>query len=233
MLSITRDYGLLNEFTATSECAWLLLLACSRHFRAAVRHVQEGRWEGEKFRGRQLFRRTLGVLGIGRLGRMSVEFGKGFRMRVLGCDRLPFEIDGVEQVDFDTLLSESGAILIHIHMTPDNYHLFDASVFDRMKPGAVLVNTSRGDIIDESAAIAALESGKLAALGVDVVHDEWREDMRTNPLIEYSATHDNVVVTPHIGGCTMHSVVRAREFSARKLVHYLKTGEELTMPAEE
>ncbi len=230
VLSITRDYGLLDTFTATAECAWMLLLACHRHFRAATSSVLEGRWCSETFRGRQLANRTLGVLGIGRLGRMTVEMGKGFQMRVLGCDRLPFEIEGVEAVDFNTLLRESDAISIHIHMEPANYHLFNDDVFSLMKEDAVLVNTSRGDIIDEAALIRALESGRLAAFGADVLHDEWREDMRQSPLVRYAMTHDNVIVTPHIGGCTFRSLVDARVFGARKLVHYLQTGEELTMP---
>ncbi|MBN2293198.1 MAG: hypothetical protein JXM70_12280, partial [Pirellulales bacterium] len=170
--------------------------------------------------------------GVGRLGRMTVEMGKGFRMRVLGCDRVPFEIDGVERVDFDTLLRESDAISIHIHMEPENHHLFNRETFAKMKPGAILVNTSRGDIIDETALIECLESGRLAAFGADVVSDEWRDDMRESPLVKYAMTHDNVYITPHIGGCTYRSLVDARIFAARKLVHYLKTGEELRMDRE-
>jgi D-3-phosphoglycerate dehydrogenase len=230
VLSITRDYGLLDTFTATAECAWMLMLACHRHLRAAVGSVLQGQWHGETFRGRQLSCRTLGVLGVGRLGKMTVEMGKGFRMRVLGCDRVGFAIEGVQAVDFDTLLGESDAISIHIHMEPANYHLFNDDVFARMKQGAVLVNTSRGDLIDEAALIRALESGRLGAFGADVLHDEWRADMRQSPVVQYAMTHDNVVITPHIGGCTFTSLIDARVFAARKLVHYLQTGEELTMP---
>jgi len=230
LLCIAKDYGLLDTFTATAECAWMLMLACHRRFREATAAALEGNWDRESFRGEQLSDRTLGVLGVGRLGKMTVEYGKGFRMRVLGCDHLPFEIEGVERVDFDRLLRESDVISIHIHMLPENYHLFNEGTFAKMKDGAVLVNTSRGDIIDEDALLKALESGKLAAFGTDVLHDEWREDMSQQPVIQYARTHPNVVITPHMGGCTYKSVVDARIFSARKLAHYLKTGEELTMP---
>ena len=230
VLCLAQDLALLETFTATAELAWLLLLACGRNFRSASRAAHAGEWrDSARFTSRQLSGLTLGVLGLGRLGRMVAQYGLAFRMRVLGCDRQPFAVPGVQPVDFDTLLRESDALSIHIHMTPDNYRLFDAEAFGKMKPGAILINTSRGDIIDEEALLASLESGRLAAIGADVLHDEWRADMRQQPLVRYALTHDNVVLTPHIGGSTTRSIADALVFSARKLVHYLKTGEELTM----
>ncbi|MFH0963630.1 MAG: NAD(P)-dependent oxidoreductase [Planctomycetota bacterium] len=183
--------------------------------------------------GRQLSDETLGILGLGRLGKMVAGYGKAFHMRVLGCDLRSIRIPGVQRVDFNTLLRESDAVSIHVHMLPENYHLFNADAFARMKDKAILVNTSRGDIIDETALVEALESGKLAAFGADVLHDEWRSDMRESPVVRYAQTHDNVIVTPHLGGATGRSLWEAREFSARKLAHYLATGEELTMVNEE
>lgn len=229
LLSITRDYKLLDSFTATAECAWMLLLACQRHLRDAVRNVLQGGWAAPRYCGRQLLGQNLGVLGVGRLGKMTCGFGKGFRMRVLGCDKKGVELPDVEEVDFETLLRESDSISIHIHMLPENYHLFNDETFAKMKDGAVLVNTSRGDIIDEAALLRALESGKLAAFGADVLHDEWRQDMRESSIVQYAQEHDNVVITPHMGGFTTKSLWEARVFSAKKLAHYLTTGQELTM----
>ena len=229
MLSITRDYKLLDAFTATAECAWMLLLACQRHFRRATKAVLTGRWECMPFCGEQLAEQTLGVLGVGRLGKMIVEYGKAFRMKVLGCDLKGVDIAGVQEVELPTLLAESDSISIHLHMLKQNYHLFNRDTFARMKDGAVLVNTSRGDIIDESALLEVLKTGKLAAFGADVLHNEWRKDMRESLVVQYAQTHDNVIVTPHIGGCTTKSVWDARVFSARKLAQWLTTGKELTM----
>lgn len=230
VLSITRDYGLLDSFTATAECAWVLAMASLRHLRSASKHVLEGKWQGQQFVGRQLFDLTYGVLGVGRLGKMTCRFAKAFCKRTIGCDLKPFDVEGVQRVSFDELLAQSDVISIHIHMLDRNYHLFNKSVFDRMKDGSVLINTSRGDIIDEAALIDALDSGKLSAFGADVVSNEWREDMRESPLIQYAQTHENVLITPHIGGVTEFSLWGAREFSARKLTHYLETGKALCMP---
>ncbi|MHC4872320.1 MAG: NAD(P)-dependent oxidoreductase [Planctomycetota bacterium] len=229
ILCIARDYKLLDTFTATAECAWMLMMACHRNLRQATAEVSEGKWDYYHLMGRQFSGHTLGVLGVGRLGSMAVEYGKAFRMRVLGCDLKPFSIDGVESVDFDTILRESDALSIHIHMEDRNYHLFNDETFSKMKDGAILVNTSRGDVIDEDALLSALDSGKLAAFGADVLHDEWREDMLDSPVVKYSQTHQNVVITPHLGGCTVKSIHDARMFAAEKLVHYLNFGEELIM----
>ncbi len=230
VLSITRDYGLLDTFTATAECAWMLLLACHRHLRTVTREALIGDWHGNQRIGSQLSGRTLGVLGVGRLGQMTTTFGNAFRMRVIGCDLEPIEQDWVESVDFYRLLEESDVICIHVHMTKDNFHLFDSAVLARMKPGSILVNTSRGDIVDEAALINALETGNLSAYGADVVHDEWREHMEESPLIRYANDHENVIITPHIGGSTSFSLTNARVFTAKKLAHFLINGEELRMP---
>lgn len=229
ILSITKDYGLLDRFTGVAEVAWMLIIACRRNLRRLVTHVFAGGWTDEAICGDAISPQTVGVLGVGRLGSMAAEIGKAFRMRVLGCDLRPFSIPGVEQVDFDTLLAESDAITIHIHLTPENLRLFDADVFSRMKDGASLINTSRGDVIDEEALIGALESGKLSSFGADVIHNEWRKDMRESPLVQYAMDHENVIILPHMGG-GRNQTTEARAFSARKLVQYLESGEELTWP---
>ena len=232
VLSNTRDYGLLERFTATAEMAWLLLMACCRKFRSATQWVLDGNWQSDLgyFAGVQLSEMTLGVLGVGRLGSMMCRFAQGFCPRILGCDPKGVDEPCVEEVDFETLLAESDAVSIHIHMLPHNYHLFSTEAFSSMKDGAYLVNTSRGDIIDEEALLVALESGKLAAFGADVLHDEWREDMAASPVVRYAREHDNVIITPHIAGGTGTSIWEARTFTAKKIAHFVKTGTELTMP---
>lgn len=231
VLSTARDTRLLESFTATAECAWLLILGCLRHVRGATRAAHAGDWANgaQRFEGRQLSGKTLGVLGLGRLGRMAAEYGRAFRMTVLGCERRDVELPGVRRVDFATLLRESDVLTVHIHLTPENRRLFNRAAFAAMKPGGVLVNTSRGDLIDEEALLEALESGRLSAFGADVLSDEWRADMAAHPVVAYARTHENVVLTPHLGGSTCESVREARTFSARKLVHFFRTGDELSM----
>jgi D-3-phosphoglycerate dehydrogenase / 2-oxoglutarate reductase len=124
-------------------------------------------------------------------------------------------------VDFDTLLREADVLSIHIHLQ-GNEGLIGRDAFAKMKPGAVLVNTSRGGIIEERAFIEALERGPLAGAGVDVITGEWDADMSKHPLIRYANTHDNLVISPHIGGVTFESQRMTLEHTSRKLRDFLK-----------
>lgn len=230
LLCIRDDIGLLDTFSATAELAWMLLLACARHLRQGQRQALAGRWNDPLPLGRQLRGLTLGVLGVGRLGRMTARYGQAFGMHVLGCDPHGCADPGVRPVDFTTLLRESDAISIHVHMDPENVDLIDAAAFAAMRPGVILVNTSRAAIVNEDALLAALATGRLAAYGTDVIHGEWGPDASDNRLVQYARAHDNVVITPHVGGATDHTVDGARRFMARKIAHWVATGEELTMP---
>ena len=224
LLTLTHEYELLDTFTATAECAWGLLLSCIRRIPTAVETVRRGEWPRERFIGRQLSKKTLGVLGVGRLGKMVVDYGKTFRMRVLGCDPIKFSIDGVKQVDYDTLLCESDVISIHVHLNDETCGLLSREAFEKMKEGVVITNTSRGALIDEAAFLEALESGKVAAAGIDIIDGEWLDDISAHPLVQYAQRRDNLLITPHIGGATIKSVADARIFLAKRLAEYLNGG---------
>jgi D-3-phosphoglycerate dehydrogenase / 2-oxoglutarate reductase len=143
-------------------------------------------------------------------------------MTVLGNDIRDVKLDGVRMVDLDTLLRESDVVSIHIHLTPENRGLFSRDVIRGMKPGSVLVNTSRGAIVDEAAVIEAIEEGRLAGYGTDVIDGEWRTDLDRHPLIAYAREHDSVVITPHIGGVTYESQAMAYCHIARMLADYFR-----------
>lgn len=224
LVSLKYERAFLDTITATAEQAWALLLATVRHVPALFDEVKQGRWSRELMRGHQLSGKTLGILGYGRLGSIVADYGTAFRMRVIACDHLPFEAEGVTRVSFDELLAESDVLSIHVHLTEDNRHLLNASAFGRMKQGVYLVNTSRGGIIDEAALIAALESGKVAGCGLDVIDGEWRDDLIEHPLIQYARAHHNVVISPHVGGATWESQAMALMFTADRLVEALATG---------
>jgi D-3-phosphoglycerate dehydrogenase len=223
VLSLKDDTAFLERITATAELAWALLLAVVRRLPWAFAAAREGRWARDEFRGQQLSGKTLGILGYGRLGRMVARFGLAFGMRVIACDiRDVRPDDGVTMVDRDELLRESDVLSVHVHLTEDNRRLLDAEAFARMRRGAVLINTSRGGVIDEATLVEALRSGRLGGAGVDVVDGEWDENLRSHPLIRYANEHDNLVITPHVGGVTHESQRMAFEHTVAKLLHYME-----------
>ena len=220
---IAREYELINGFTATSELAFALLLAVNRRLKPAVAAAEGGDWARERYTGFQLSGKKLGILGLGRLGSISARIGRGFGMSVIAHDSAPVSAPGVEMVDFDTLLSRSDVLTIHVHLTPETEGLIGTAALSRMKQGAILVNTSRGRIVDEAALLDALRDGQIAGAGLDVIDGEWLSDVERarHPLLAHAREHDNLVITPHIGGATVESIYGARVFMARKVARFL------------
>ena len=223
VFDIAREHELINGFSATAELAFGLLLALVRRLSPAFDAAAAGDWARERFTGFQLLGKTLGILGLGRLGRISTRIGQGFGMTVIAHDIAAVAAAAVTMVDRDTLLAEADVLSIHVHLTDRTRGMIGAAEIARMKPSAILLNTSRGAVVDEAALLEALHRGAIAGAGLDVVDGEWLDDLRAHPLIAYARDHDNLLITPHIGGATTESIYGARVFMARKLADYIRT----------
>ena len=186
---------------AAAEHAIGLMLALARRIAAADAAMKGGDWGRERFVGTELYHKTLGVLGLGKIGQRVAAVGRALGMRVVGSD--PFLSPehardlGVELVDFEGLLARSDFLTIHVPKTADTAHLFDAAALSRMKPGARLINAARGGIVDEAAVLAALESGQLAGAALDVFEAE-----PLPPDNVLRGQGGRVVLTPHLGAST-------------------------------
>ena len=222
--SLKEEPELLEDITDAAEHAWALLLSVVRNLPWAFARARQGAWtKKDKLLGNQLSGKTLGIVGYGRLGKIVAQYGKVFRMRVLVCGRRKLETpEGVEQVDFDRLLRVSDVVSIHIHLTDENRHLFNSDAFAKMKSTAVLINTSRGTIIDEAAMLDALSSRRLAGAGLDVIVGEWRNDLQDHPLIQYARSNQNLVISPHIGGATVESQSIIFKHMIQKLARFFR-----------
>jgi D-3-phosphoglycerate dehydrogenase len=223
ILSLKDDIAFLGRITATAELAWALILSVVRRIPWAFEAVQEGDWARDRFRGMQLSGKTLGIIGYGRLGRMMAEIALGFRMRIIACDIRDLQPEtGVEMVNLEQLLKQSDIISIHVHLNDKNRGMIGPSQLNKMKPGAVLINTSRGAIINEKALLKALEEGQIGGVGLDVIDGEWQKDLQKHPLIAYAGQHENLVITPHIGGVTDDSQRMAYGRIIEKLINYFQ-----------
>lgn len=210
----------LRSVRATAELTLGLAIAVMRYLPAAANDVNSGRWFRDDFRGHELYERTAGVIGCGRLGNIVAGYLLALGMRVLTYDPRPeAEIPpGVERLpDLESVLRQSDLITLHVNYHSGTHNMIGAAELEAFKPGATLVNTSRGGLIDESALRAALASGHLAAAALDVVADE-RGFSPDHPLAIYARKHRNLLLSPHIGGNTFESFRRTEEFIAGKVI---------------
>ncbi len=223
VLCLRGQRAFLDSVTATAELTWGLLIALVRKLVPAAQSVESGVWDRDLFRGLQLSGKTIGIVGMGRLGRIVAEYAQAFRMNVLYADPFVEDVsEAVTRVELPELLARSDVVSIHVAFSEETRKLFDAKAFARMKPGAVLINTARGEIIDEAALLEALESERIAGAAIDVLDDETGLlNFADHPLIRFAAQSDRLVVTPHIGGATHDSLRDAETYMARMLERYL------------
>jgi D-3-phosphoglycerate dehydrogenase len=191
-VAVTTTPGMNGDTVADHALA--LMLACIRRIVENDASIRRGEWDrAGRMLGTTLSGRTVGLVGLGAIGRAVARRLAGFDARVLGFDVVDVDIDGVTQVDLDTLLAESDVVSLHLPLLPATQGMIGAAALARMRPGSILINTSRGRLVEEDALVAALRDGRLAGAGLDVFE---HEPPRGSPLIELP----QVVLTPHIGG---------------------------------
>ncbi len=206
---------------AAAEHAMAMMLALARRIPAASAALKEGRWLKKEATGRQLYRKTLGIVGLGKIGQEVARRARAFEMTLIACD--PFvpadsarEL-GIEPVEMDELLSRSDVITLHAALTEQTRQMIGAEELARMKPGALLVNCARGALVDEDALIAALSSGRLGGAALDVFEHEPepRADLVGLP---------NVVATPHVAASTEEAQALVAREAAEQVLEVLAGG---------
>lgn len=221
LLTLKGQHDVLRELTPAAELSWLLLMACARKLRPAIRHVEEGGWNRELFPGVMLNGKTLGVVGCGRLGKWMARYANAFGMQVLGFDPHNSEWPAhLRPVTLDELLRESHFVSIHVHLSDETRGMLGASQLAQVKRGAILINTSRGAVVDEDALIAALDDGRIAAFGADVLEGE--PDIQKTRLWQYAQSHPDCVITPHIGGFSPDALAVVLRFSAQRIADFFQ-----------
>ncbi|AEB09135.1 phosphoglycerate dehydrogenase [Desulfobacca acetoxidans] len=205
----------------TGEHAISMMLALARNIPQAAHSMREGRWEKKRFQGREVYNKTLGIIGLGRIGTVVAGRAQGLKMRILGYD--PFVKKemvtscGVELVTLDELFARSDFITLHTPKTKDTAHIISREAFRKMKRGVMLINCARGGLIDEEALKEALEEGIVAGAALDVFE---QEPPVGSPLLLMG----NVVCTPHLGASTEEAQENVAVAIAEQMVDYLLNG---------
>ena len=225
LVSLRGETEFLESIRATAEHTWALLLALCRRLAAASHDVTRGRWRREPYLGSELHDKSLGIIGCGRLGRMVAGYGLAFGMRVLAHDIVPDAWarapGGTQPASAEQALG-TDVVSLHLPLDASTRGWLTAARLRAMHPGALLVNTARGELIDEAALLAALHGGRLAGAALDVLAGDGSWDGAVpggaeHPLVAYAAQHDSLIITPHIGGYGRESIARTRHFLVDRL----------------
>ncbi len=216
----TNTPGVLDETTA--DFAWTLLMAVARRLGEGEQLARSGNWKGwnlDQLCGADVWGKTLGIVGFGRIGRAVARRAQGFQMKVIYTDAIRAAEDveravHAEYRDFNALLGESDFISVHVPLLPETRGLFDGPRFFRMKPTAYLINTSRGPVVDEAALVAALEANKIAGAALDVYENE--------PFIHPGLKRNNVVLAPHLASASIETRTKMAVMAASNVVALFK-----------
>jgi len=212
----TNTPGVLDETTA--DFAWTLLMAVARRIVEGEELARSGKWNGwdlDQLVGTDVFGKTLGIIGFGRIGKAMARRALGFKMKVLYSDavRAPEAAERELRAEYrslDDLLAQSDFISVHVPLLPETRGLFDASRLSKMKPTAFLINTSRGPVVNEAALVQALEAGKIAGAALDVFEKE--------PSIHPGLKRSNVVLAPHIASASIETRTKMACMAAQNVV---------------
>ncbi len=220
----------------TAEHALCLLASLARHIPQATATMKAGKWEKKKFEGTELCDKTLGVLGLGNIGRIVADRAQGLKMRVVGYDPVLSEAAaaklGVELLPLDEVFRRADFLTVHTPLLPETRGLVGADAFQKMKQGVLIVNAARGGIVDEAALLDALNSGKVAGAALDVFTEE--PPPKEHPVLGALLAHERVIATPHLGASTEEAQEKVAVEVAEQIAAYLLRGEvrnALNLPA--
>ncbi|MFN3514453.1 MAG: phosphoglycerate dehydrogenase [Phenylobacterium sp.] len=230
-LAAARDLGRVVAIAAGGNEASVadhtigLMLSVGRRFRESQALMEAGKWS--ILMGSDLYRKTVGIIGLGRIGRSVVKRLSGFEAEVLVHTRRPdpdlAQTGAVRFVELDELLARSDYVSVHAPLTPETKFLIDARAIERMKPGAILVNTARGGLVQDADLLAALQAGRLAGAGLDVFVSE--SDPGFQPVTEKLLALSNVVATPHAGASSHEGLARTNWIAAASVLAVLDGGD--------
>lgn len=227
IISLRGHTSFLSKIPSTAEETMGLILDVMRNLPWAFEDVKAGRWNRDRFKGRQLLGKTIGLVGCGRLGKLVAKYARAFGMRVIGSDPHVSKRDcvraGIEKVTLPYLLKHSDIVSLHVLLTDDTHDLFQKKHFRMMKPAAYFVNTARAELIERDALITALKKKWIAGAAIDVMRNERGDGshLKRDPLWQYAKSHTNLIIVPHVGGATYEAMQVTEDFIAELVVRQL------------
>ncbi|MEQ6123449.1 2-hydroxyacid dehydrogenase [Pseudotenacibaculum sp. MALMAid0570] len=228
VVSLKGEIEFLTTVKSTAEHTWALLLTLIRNIPVAFQQVKNDIWERHQLMADELDGKTIGIIGYGRLGKIIARYAKAFDMSVLVNDTREIEDEvkeGEKNVSLEVLLRNSDIICLMITYEERNINFLDYSKIQMMKDQVILINTSRGEMVNEDALIQALKSKKISGVATDVLKNDsiWNGKLPIVPeIIKYAKKNDNVIITPHMGGYGKVSIKKTRDFITDKFLNQIE-----------
>ena len=216
------DYKLINQLPSTSELAFGLMLSLLRNIPECNNHVSKYYWDYTQFMGRQVKDLKIGIIGYGRLGKMMYNYCEAFGAHIKVYD--PYKRNEMSDSfllnnysgNLKNLFQECDVISLHVHVTDETKYMISKELLGLSKKGLYIINTSRGEIVNENDIVQALNNGNLIGYGTDVIENEF-DDITKSPIIKAMNKGLNIIATPHIGGMTIEGQTKAYHWSINKL----------------
>lgn len=207
-----NDYELINQLPSTSELAFGLMLSLLRNIPECTNHVSRYYWDYTQFMGRQVKDLKVGIIGYGRLGKMMEGYCKAFGAETFIYD--PYV--SVPQTSLKQMFKECDVISLHVHVTDETKYMINKKLLGLVQKDLYIINTSRGEIVNELDVVDALNTKKLTGYGTDVIENEF-DDITKSPIIKAMNEGENIIITPHIGGMTIEGQTKAYKHSISKI----------------
>ena len=218
------ETAFLKEVRATAEMTIALTFAVMRNLVPAANDVLEGNWRRDLFRGLEVYKKRVGIIGLGRLGIITAEYFHALGAKVYGYDIVEKEVPSfiMIQRSISELVQASDIITIHVKYDASTHHLINEETFQAFNDQKWLINTSRGGVVEESALLNCLREGRMAGAALDVLQNEYEFDIG-NPLLNYAKSSRNLLIVPHIGGNTYESFEKTEWFIAKKVINLFES----------
>lgn len=207
-----NDYKLINQLPSTSELAFGLMLSLLRNIPKCNNHVSKYGWDYTKFMGRQVKDLKIGIIGYGRLGKMMKNYCDAFDAKTYIYD--PY-VD-TDQITLDYMFNICDVVSLHVHVTPETKYMINKKLLGLSRKNPYIINTSRGEIVNEIDIVNALENNLISGYGTDVIENEF-DDLTKSPIIKAMNQGKNIIVTPHVGGMTIEGQTKAYTWAINKL----------------
>lgn len=217
VISLKGETDFLNTISSTSEHTWALLLSLVRNIPASCTSVSKGHWDRDMFKGIQLRKKSIGIIGLGRTGKMVAQYARTFDMEVNYFDPFVTDTSFIKHSSLESLLKVSDVVSIHVHLQKDTENLLNKEMISIMKVGSYFINTSRGKLVDEQALVDQLKCGKIKGVATDVLASELT-GIKESELYIAMIAGLNIIITPHIGGATWDAMHLCEEFIVNKFI---------------